>query len=360
MPTIEFSGYVGMDITPEGVKQELEALGGDDVIVKLNTPGGVVFQALEIYNTIISYAGKTTVIMGGLVASAGTLISQAFDERIAQDITSYMIHNVNTMTSGDAAKLKKEAEQLERLNKHMADIFASRTGKDVNEILELMEAETWYYGNEIVKIGFADKLQKTGKKPVKKQEHEISIQAAMNYYKHKVAALQFENKQTEEKETVNKDELLKALATFKQNGDLTLLEAANAMGLQKQIVSAEHEEALTMVNTFRKMNVDDPIASYKALEAEKKQTEKVRRENELTNAFGPEKHEDGKDNLVRLHAATMYSGNTTIEDIKKNLITKQLMALRADYTSDVNKVGQREESGAQTSENDNGPETVEY
>ena len=69
-----------------------------------------------------------------------------------------MIHNAWTYTSGGAEELRRTADELERLNGQIADIYAARTGKDKDEIAAMMSAETWMSGKEAKEAGFADEL----------------------------------------------------------------------------------------------------------------------------------------------------------------------------------------------------------
>ena len=139
MPTrIRLDGYVGEDITSKNVSDILDNLSGEDIVVDLNTPGGMLFEGVEIYNRFLQYPGKKTLVMGALVASIGTLISTAFDTIQAQDFSGYMIHNVASGIFGDAKDLRKEADEIERINTLLATKLAKRSGKSVKTILELM------------------------------------------------------------------------------------------------------------------------------------------------------------------------------------------------------------------------------
>jgi len=73
-----------------------------------------------------------------------------------------MIHNAASIVYSDAEGLKKEAKELDRLNQHLAERLAARTGKTVKEILKMMDEETYLYGQEIVDNGFADELIEVG------------------------------------------------------------------------------------------------------------------------------------------------------------------------------------------------------
>jgi ATP-dependent Clp protease, protease subunit len=163
MNEIRLSGIVGVDITSESVLEQLQGCVGD-VIVNLNSLGGSFFEGFEIYNVLKQYSGHKTIKMGARVASAATVISSAADEIIAQDFTAYMVHEVSVYNvSGTAEELRTEALRIEKLNDLLAKRLADQTGKSESEIRQLMKAESWYYGSEIVDAGFADRLEASGK-----------------------------------------------------------------------------------------------------------------------------------------------------------------------------------------------------
>lgn len=158
MKKIRLDGYVGIDITSEKFAEELKSAAGDDLEITLNTAGGNVFHAFDIYQQIKEYTGQVTIKAGGIVASAGTIIYAGADKRISDQITSFMIHNAHAFVDGDYKDMEAASEMLRRMNKHMAVQYSATTGKSEKEIFAMMDAETWFFGNEIVEAGFAHEL----------------------------------------------------------------------------------------------------------------------------------------------------------------------------------------------------------
>lgn len=163
MSEIRLSGIVGGELIVPVVEDGLQGLGGSDVVIHLTTPGGQVYEGVEIYNVLKQYRGRKTIKLGSLVASIGTYIACAGDTIIAHDFTSFMVHEVRSFGSGTSEELRAESERIERLNALIASRYSERSGKSETEIRELMKAETWFYGKEIVEAGFADVFEDTGR-----------------------------------------------------------------------------------------------------------------------------------------------------------------------------------------------------
>lgn len=179
MKNLTFQGYVGDEqFTPANVTEQLESAYGDEITVNLYTPGGLIYDGIEIYNRISAYPGKKTCILGGLVASIGTYISSAFDVVQAQDSTVFFMHNASSIIAGDSEDMRKESEELGRLNRHLAERLAAKSGKGVQEILTMMNEETYLYGKEIVDAGFADELIEVGADPMNEVEARKRMVAA--------------------------------------------------------------------------------------------------------------------------------------------------------------------------------------
>jgi len=372
MIRFQLEGFVGDEITPVGVSEKLTEAAGDDITVDLYTVGGQIYDGIEVYNRIANYPGKKTAVLGGLVASIGTYISTAFDTIQAQSSTVFMVHNAGSMMIGDADAMEKEAKELRKLNNHIAERLAERSGKKKKDILDMMDAETYLYGQEIVDQGFADELlENKNAVALDKDACKRLIASAKEEHKNRIAA---KNKKPEEKgndtvndgiriitnkeiQTMDKKELLQRIDVLRQNGDITLLEIAKSMGLENQIVTEETRQAVETVNRFNEAGIKDIEAEMKRLQEKAEKAEKAERENTLLENFGPRKNKDGSVNVVRDYAEKVYNSETSIEDIKNDEIMKRLQAQNADYTSEANRLGVVEE---QQKQKNDGPKTVKY
>jgi ATP-dependent protease ClpP protease subunit len=185
MNEIRLSGIVGKDFTADSVAEQLKGMTGD-ITIDLNSPGGSYFIGAQIFNEFRRYPGKKTIKMGSLTASAAAYISCAGDEIIASDNTAFMIHEVSSAAEGTAAEIAAQARQVEKLNTLIAKRLAERSKKTESEIRRLMQEETWYYGQEIVDAGFADRLEDTGAAT----DRAAAVASAEKQYRHAALATQ--------------------------------------------------------------------------------------------------------------------------------------------------------------------------
>lgn len=147
------------EVTPAQFQKDLAALGDISALnVYINSPGGDIFAGFSIYNILQRHKAEKTVHVDGLAASAASVVAMAGDVIKMPENATMMIHNAWTYTGGGAEDLRKTADELERLNGQIADIYAARTGKDKDEIAAMMSAETWMSGKEAKEAGFADEL----------------------------------------------------------------------------------------------------------------------------------------------------------------------------------------------------------
>lgn len=147
----------GWGVSAKAFANDLKELRGvTDITLRLNSPGGSVFDGMAIYNLLKGHDAQITVYVDGLAASMASVIAMAGDLIVMPENSLMMIHNPWTMTAGDAAELRKNAELLDKIKTAMLSAYSSRTGMDEAAIAELMDAETWFTGAEAVANGFAD------------------------------------------------------------------------------------------------------------------------------------------------------------------------------------------------------------
>lgn len=162
MHNITLSGDIGYEITANYVKRALDEANGDDVFVSISSPGGSVFDGIEIFNMFRSYKGHVEMHINSLAASMASYIAMAGDKITAEDNAVFMIHNPWCFSVGDYKEMKKTAYLLEGLASLLASAYEKRTKKDKKEISLLMDETTWLFGEEIVSSGFADELTIAG------------------------------------------------------------------------------------------------------------------------------------------------------------------------------------------------------
>jgi len=156
---IVLSGPIGMGgISARFIREELAKAKGKPVVFLVNSPGGFVFEGIEIFNLIRAYQGKTEARITGIAASMGSYIVLAADKVSAYENAIFMIHNALAITAGNHNDMRKTANTLEQLSNILAKAYAKKTGKELAAVKELMDDETYLFGNEILSEGFIDEI----------------------------------------------------------------------------------------------------------------------------------------------------------------------------------------------------------
>ena len=162
---IDISGEIGWEVTASAIAESLRAAGGDDLDIAIASPGGSVFDGIEIYNAIRDYKrmypkSQILITLKGLAASMASYIasSDVADMVLAEDNAVYMIHNPWSLEIGDYRQMSKTSDFLFGLSSIMANAYSVRTKKSKAEIKKMMDAETWLFGDEIKAAGFVDDI----------------------------------------------------------------------------------------------------------------------------------------------------------------------------------------------------------
>jgi ATP-dependent protease ClpP protease subunit len=154
-------GFKTTGFSDEQVVEALAEMSGD-ISVRLNSGGGIAFQGIAIYNALKNYAGKVTIYVDALAASAASVVAMAGDTVVMRPGSMIMIHNPATIVWGTAEDHRKAAGTLDEIAASAAEIYAARSKRPLQEILELMAAETWMRGAVARSLGFADDVEEAG------------------------------------------------------------------------------------------------------------------------------------------------------------------------------------------------------
>ncbi|MFI7449548.1 head maturation protease, ClpP-related [Nonomuraea sp. NPDC049714] len=149
-------GWFG--VSAQDFIRELRDVTANQITLRVNSPGGEVYDGIAIYNLLRSHPAHVTVYVDGIAASIASVIALAGDEIIMQPHSQMMIHNPWAMCIGNASDM---ADMAARLSKHADDIaavYADRVGGTVDEWRERMAAETWFSAEETVEAGLADRV----------------------------------------------------------------------------------------------------------------------------------------------------------------------------------------------------------
>lgn len=145
-------------VTASNFVQELKEIEESVINVRINSPGGSVFDGVAIYNALAQHNSKIVVHVDGWAASIASVIAMAGDEILISEVAQFMIHKPWSFVVGTDEDMIKEAEVLKSLESSIVDIYVARTGGDRTEIEAWVKAETWFKGKDAVAKGFADKL----------------------------------------------------------------------------------------------------------------------------------------------------------------------------------------------------------
>jgi ATP-dependent Clp protease protease subunit len=138
---------------------ELGALSdGTPVDLRLNSPGGSVFDAVAIHNAIKRHEGPVTVWIDGIAASAASYIAMAGDEIVMPENAFLMIHDPAGLVMGTAEDMRAMAEALDKVKGSLVAGYAAKSGRTPDEVAALMAAETWFDAADAVAQGFADRI----------------------------------------------------------------------------------------------------------------------------------------------------------------------------------------------------------
>lgn len=151
------ASFWGDGITAKAFQKELTALGKVTTInLRINSPGGDVFDGTSIYNQLKAHPARVVVDIDGLAASIASVIAMAGDEiRIAGN-AMMMIHNPHGVAMGDSLEMHRVAALLDQVKGNIVDTYAARTGNTRANVEAWMNDETWLTAEAAVQHGFAD------------------------------------------------------------------------------------------------------------------------------------------------------------------------------------------------------------
>lgn len=169
----EFIGYdwwSDSGMTAKQFDEELKNLGVvKNLTVRVNSPGGDVWDGMSIFNMLSQYSATTTVIVEGLAASIASVIAMAGDTVKAAEMSQLMIHDSWTYGVGNEQSLRELADVLAKIDGQIAETYAKRSGKPVDYFRELQDKDTYLTAAEAFDVGLVDEVISTRKA---KQETE--------------------------------------------------------------------------------------------------------------------------------------------------------------------------------------------
>ncbi len=152
--------WLESDVSSYTLAKEIEELPGDieTINVFINSYGGEVAEGLAIYNALCRHKAKVKTYCDGFACSAASVVFMAGDERIMSNASLLMIHNAWMVTMGDPGELRKDADDLEIINKAGINAYMDHVNISEEELRAMMDAETWIAPEQALEMGFATEI----------------------------------------------------------------------------------------------------------------------------------------------------------------------------------------------------------
>jgi ATP-dependent Clp endopeptidase proteolytic subunit ClpP len=189
--TLLIYGTIGDDFwgdgnPAKGILEEISALDTDKLRIRINSPGGDVFDGMAIYTAIREFKGQKIVQIDGLAASQAAVIAMAGDTIEISPAAMMMIHDAWGMVMGNAQDARQFAEVLDKIDSQIASVFAAKTRKPIDELRLKMDSEAWFTAEEAVAYGLANSLlaDEAGKDGKKQQKAQTQPNSAANEDSH--------------------------------------------------------------------------------------------------------------------------------------------------------------------------------
>lgn len=143
---------------PNSFRKALAEHKGKNITVWIDSWGGDVFAAAGIYNALKEHKGKVTVKIDGKAVSAGSVIAMAGDEILMSPASIMMIHNPWSKAVGEAKDMRHAADVLDEVKETILNVYQARTGRNREELSQLMDNEEWMSAQKAINEGFADSI----------------------------------------------------------------------------------------------------------------------------------------------------------------------------------------------------------
>lgn len=148
-------------ITAKEFATGLAGVTTPSIVLRINSPGGDVFDGLAMYNALLSHGAKVTTVVDGLAASAASFIALAGDTIQMHESAMMMVHRAWGLAIGNEGDMAAMADTLRKIDAQLAGIYAKKTGETVEEMLAMMAGEadgTWFTADEAKAAGMIDEV----------------------------------------------------------------------------------------------------------------------------------------------------------------------------------------------------------
>lgn len=163
-------GWMGM--WADEFIEQIGAVTTSKINLRLNSPGGSVFEGIAIANAIRQHPANVTVYVDSVAASIASVIALAGDRLVMMPQSQLMVHNASGACYGDASEMTKMADLLDKQSRNIAEAYAQHTGRPLAEWQQFMDAETWFSAEEALAVGLADEVVPMRAKSAPAEENE--------------------------------------------------------------------------------------------------------------------------------------------------------------------------------------------
>ena len=196
------------------IVNQLKELDVDTINVHINSYGGDVAEGLAIYNVLREHKAQIVTICDGFACSAASVVFMAGDRRVMQPASLLMIHNAWTVAMGNAAQLRKTADDIETITQASVEAYKKVATISEEEIKALMDAETWILPKDAVEYGFATEIDD-------EDDDDEPKQSAFGVIMHKLTAPESILEAQEIEINIDVDKLAKELSEVLMKGTET-------------------------------------------------------------------------------------------------------------------------------------------
>lgn len=155
-PIDSWGGWWGISTKDFGMVLDALPDSVDQIVLRINSPGGECFEALAILNMLRAHKATVTAVVDGLAASAASVIASGCDETVMSPGTQMMIHSPSVISWGNASELRKDADILDGIQDSLIEIYTAKAGE--KDWIQLLADETWLTATEATAIGLADRI----------------------------------------------------------------------------------------------------------------------------------------------------------------------------------------------------------
>lgn len=150
--------WFGEGLTAKDFIAELNAIKSPRIDMRINSPGGQVFEGAAIFNAIKRHPATVTAYVDGIAASIASVIALAGSKLVMAENALFMMHNPSGIAMGTAEDMRQTAGVLDKIKETMVGAYVAKSGQAEKDIIALLDAETWMNAEEAKAAGFADEI----------------------------------------------------------------------------------------------------------------------------------------------------------------------------------------------------------